>query len=77
MTAAWVNASARRWGETWIPKYQRPLCFARRREGGKIPGGGGFGHVPLDPKGVEFGFLASFFSTSFKQTKTNDQEEAL
>ena len=32
-------------------------------------GVGSLGRVPLDPKGVEFGFLASFFSTSFKQKK--------
>ena len=56
VTAAWIHASARRWGETWIPKYHRSLFFARHRGAVKTPGGGGFGHVPLDPKGSSLAY---------------------
>ena len=41
VTAAWIHASARRWGETWIPKYQRSLFFAFRRGAAKTAGGVG------------------------------------
>ena len=62
VTAAWIHASARRWGETWIPKYQRSL-FLHAIGGWQKPlGGGGLWACAFRPKGVEFGFLASFFS---------------
>ena len=59
VTAAWIHASDRRLGETWIPKYQRSLFFARRK-GRQKPLG-----WPLRACGgwrLEYGFLASFFS---------------
>ena len=41
VTAAWIHSSARRWSETWIPKYQRSLFFAHCWGAAKTPGGGG------------------------------------
>ena len=70
VTAAWIHASVRRWGETWIPKYERSLFLACRRGAAEAPGGGGLWACALRPKGVEFGFLASFFSTSLNKKKT-------
>ena len=40
--------------------------------GGKNPRGGGLRACALRPKGVEFGFLASFFSTPLNNKKTID-----
>ena len=67
VTAAWIHASARRWGETWIRKYQRSLFFARCRGRQKPLGDGGLRACALKPKGVEFGCLASLLLHLLKQ----------
>ena len=54
--AAWIHASARKGGDTWIPKYQRSLFFASGRGATKPPGWWGFRHMPLDPRGWSLAF---------------------
>ena len=59
-TTTWAHASVRRWGETWVRSIKIPRFLAVLGETGILPKGvlacaGG-------PLGVDFGFLASFFS---------------
>ena len=52
MTAAWIHASARRWGETWIPYVSKIPSFYMPSGVGKNPWeGGGPRACALRPKG--------------------------
>ena len=62
VTAAWIHASARRWGETWIPKYQRSLLFARHKGSAKNSWGWeGCTTYAVDPGRSSLGLFSSIF----------------
>ena len=67
-TVAWAYASAPQWGETWVESIKILRFLAA------IGGGNTLGYVPLNSDGVEFGSLAAFFSTSFKQKNHQNTE---
>ena len=46
VTAAWIHASARRWDETWIPKYQRFLFLHAVGGRQRLQGVGASGMCP-------------------------------